>query len=187
MNNVTMIWQEYHSRLLHFIQSRVGEPTVAEDILQDVFIRIGNRLDSLKEDGKLRSWIYQITRNAIIDYYRSHRESIQLPESLSMPEEDITDKIREELARCMRPMIDELPDTYREAILLSEIEGLTQKEVAERQAISLSGAKSRVQRGRGMLKEMLQECCHLDKDHRGKVVDYNAKGGESCKHCSDCQ
>ncbi|OVE81548.1 RNA polymerase sigma factor SigZ [bacterium M21] len=186
MNNIEMVWQAYHSRLLSFIQSRVSDPTIAEDILQDVFIRINKRLDTLKEDSKLRSWIYQITRNAIIDYYRSHRESVEVPESLSMPEEDMTDRIRAELGHCMRPMIDELPTIYREAILLSEIEGVTQKEVADKQGISLSGAKSRVQRGRGLLKEMLQACCHLDTDHRGKIVDYKAKGGDSCKHCSDC-
>jgi RNA polymerase sigma-70 factor, ECF subfamily len=73
-------------------------------------------------------------------------------------------------------MIQLLPENYREAVILSELKGLTQKEVARLQGTSLSGAKSRVQRGRSLLKNMLAECCRLEFDHRGRLCDYEPKG-----------
>ena len=106
----------------------------------------------------------------------------ELPPSLSSPEKDVTDEARRELAGCLVPMIDRLPEKYAEAIRLSEIDGLTQKEVSERQGLSLSGAKSRIQRGRAMLKEMLTDCCRFHFDHQGKVVDYEGKGSK----CGSC-
>lgn len=175
---IEQIWKDYHSRLHGFIQSRVGDPTVADDILQEIFINIFSRIETLKDKNKLESWIYQITRNAIIDYYRSHRKMEQLPEHLAAPAEDLTDKERRESAKCLLPFIDNLPENYREAIMLAEIEGLAQKDVALKQGVSLSGAKSRIQRGRSMVKEMLMECCQFEFDRLGRVIDYEQKDTE---------
>ena len=176
------IWQEYHSRLYSFILSRVNNASIAEDILQDVFLKIQSKISALKENSKLRSWIYQITRNSIIDYYRSHKTMGELPASLSAPEKNLTDEARKEIGGCLLPMIKRLPEKYSEALMLSEIEGLTQKEVAARQELTLSGAKSRVQRGRALMREMLTECCHFHFDHRGRMYDYDGKGSK-CDTC----
>ena len=108
---------------------------------------LGNKLFYCRVNKKLRFWIYQVTRNAIIDYYRSHKSHVELPETLITPEKDDTETARQEIEGCMLPLIKNLPDGYREAAMLSEIEGLTQKHVAEKLGLSLSGAKSRVQRG----------------------------------------
>ena len=89
---------------------------------------------------------------------------------------------RQELEACLRPMIEQLPANYRDALVLSELEGKTQQEVSRDQNISLSGAKSRVQRGRSLLKGMMFECCQLEFDHKGKVIDYNIKN----KGCDTC-
>jgi len=174
-NRIEQIWQEYHTKLYNFIQSRVGAPHVADDILQEVFIRIYSRIDTLREDSKLQSWIYQITRNAIIDHYRSDKTMASLPEILVAPEIDSSEETRQEIASRLVPMIQDVPEHYRQALMLSEIEGLKQKEVAARQGLSLSGAKSRIQRGRAMLKEMLLECCRFEFDHRGRVTDYEGR------------
>lgn len=155
---------------------------MADDILQDVFTRIHTRIGTLKDTNKIKSWIYQITRNAIIDYYRSQKQLVELPESLAAPEEDASEKTRAEIAGWLLPMIRSLPEPYREALILAEIEGLTQREVAKMQGLSLSGAKSRVQRGRSMLKDTLVECCWFEFDHQGKVVDYEKKG-HGCDNC----
>jgi len=183
MDALQQVWQEYHTRLLSFIVSRVSDPTVADDILQDVFLKIQKGLKTLKETNKLKSWIYTITRNTIIDYYRSHKRMEELPESLSSPEKNPTGKARKDIEHCMMPMINNLPDEYRETVILSEIEGLKQKEVAERQNISLSAAKSRIQRGRKMVKEMLIKCCAFELDHQGTMIDYEPKDS-SCDTCS---
>jgi RNA polymerase sigma-70 factor (ECF subfamily) len=179
------IWKEYHDSLHSFILSRVNESSVADDILQDVFMRILSRIDSLKDCDKLHSWIYQITRNVIIDYYRSRKKTSELPPTLTAPDEEFSNTASEDIDACLLPMIRSLADPYREAVMLSEIEGRTQKEIAEQQGISLSGAKSRVQRGRAMIKKMMFGCCRFEFDKRGNVLDYERKGDSDCQ-CEEC-
>ena len=172
------IWAEYHDKLSVFLRTRVAND-VAEDILQDVFVKIHSRIDSLKENTKLESWLYQITRNAVIDYYRSKRPTVDLPDWIEQTQADEDEIIRQELSSCLAPMIEQLPDKYRAAIKLSEIESKTQKEVAEIEKISLSGAKSRVQRGRSILKGMLHECCKFELNNDNQLVDYKRKHPEN--------
>ncbi len=182
MDSTEQIWQEYHHRLHGFIQSRVGDTSLADDILQDVFTRIHSRIDSLRDSRKIQSWIYQITRNAIIDFYRSRKMSEELPESLANIEMNTKEKTREEISNWLLPMIKGLPDIYQQALLLSEIEGLPQKEVARKLGLSLPGAKARIQRGRVRLKKVLVDCCSYKFDRKGNVIDYQSKG-ETCKDC----
>ncbi len=186
MNNSEQIWQEYHDRLHGFIRSRVADPSAADDILQQIFLKIHAKIDTLQETEKIQSWMYQIARNTIIDYYRSHKETKGLPDILESPEEEAHEKTRREIAGCMGPLIEGLPDHYREAITMSEIDGLTQKEVATRQGVSLPGAKARVQRGRKLLKEKLDQCCKIEADRHGNVIDYEPREAGSCA-CSKCE
>lgn len=182
MNSIEQIWREYHHKLHSFIQSRIGDASTADDILQEVFARIHSRIDTLRDSNKIQSWIYQITRNAIIDYYRTHKKMAELPESLSNPEMDSNDKTRQEIAGWLLPMIQSLQEDYFQALMLSEIDGLPQKEVAKKLELSLSGAKARIQRGRALLKKKLLECCSYEFDRKGNVIDYNSKG-ETCDDC----
>ena len=175
------IWHEYHSRLAAFIRGKVAEDA-AEDLLQDIFMKIHLHIDSLKDVTKLESWLYQITRNAITDYYRSRRVSEELPEWIEQPLPEEEDSVRKELSACLEPMVRALPDKYRNAIRLSEMENRTQKEVAEVERISLSGAKSRVQRGRALLKNMLNDCCQFEINNKNQVISYKKKE-KSCKFC----
>ncbi|MCZ6677424.1 MAG: RNA polymerase sigma factor SigZ [Candidatus Poribacteria bacterium] len=183
MNSTEQIWKDYHAKLHSFIQSRVGDASIADDILQEVFLRIHSHLDTLRDNTKIQSWIYQITRNAMTDYFRAQQTTEELPDQLPAPVLDDTESTRQELADCLLPMIENLPEKYRQSVMQSEIEGLTQKALAEKQGISLSGAKSRVQRGRKLIKQMFLDCCLLQFDHRGKVIDYEAKDADCCGKC----
>lgn len=182
MNTSEKVWQEYHSRLRAFIKRRVSDDAATDDILQNVFLKMHTGLASLKDATKLQSWLYQIARNAIIDYFRSQKPTVDIPEWFPQPENDPIEKVAQELSECLQPMIQLLPENYREAVILSELKGLTQKEVAKMQGTSLSGAKSRVQRGRALLKNMLAECCRLEFDHSGRLCDYGQKDG-ACDIC----
>ena len=182
MNTSEKVWQEYHSRLRVFIRSRISDDTTTDDILQNVFLKMHAGLASLKDVTKLQSWLYQIARNTVSDYYRSQKPSVDIPEWLPHPEAGPSDKVTQELSECLQPMIQQLPEKYREAVILSEVKGLTHKEVAQLQGISLSGAKSRVQRGRALLKEMLSDCCRLEFDHSGRLCAYERKG-KACDAC----
>lgn len=183
MNSIDQIWREYAAALHGFIQSRVDDADIADDILQNVFLNIHTRIDSLKDASKLRPWIYQITRNAIIDHYRSQKAHVELPATIMQAEKDNAETARQEIEGCMLPLIRNLPDTYREAVMLSEIEGSTHKQVAEKLGLSLPAAKSRVQRGRIMVKDMLNDCCRFEIDQRGTMVDYQLKASVDKNYC----
>ena len=158
MTEVETLWTEYRAALRRFIRRRVADESSADDLLQDIFLKIHAGIGTLKDHRRVRGWLYQVARNAIIDHYRSRREMEALPEDLATPPKSDR-RAPTELSECVRPMIESLQEPYRGALILSELEGLTQKEVGKKQGVSLSGAKSRVQRGRKMLKEMILSCC----------------------------
>lgn len=176
----TTLWQTHHDALLAFIQSRVADHAIAADILQEVFIKIIDKLDVLREQEKVRSWLYQITRNAIIDYFRKEKVRTRIGEEWGKDEDWEDDTAMQHMESCIRPMIDSLPTKYREALILSEIEGLSQKELAAQLGISYSGAKSRVQRGRLLLKQTLTDCCTFELDRYGKILDYRPNPQPPC-------
>ena len=189
MTTTERVWEAFHTPLQQFIRRRISDEASAEDVLQDVFLKIHQHVETLKDVKKLESWIYQITRNAIIDSYRSSRPMTTLDavEVLGLPEELPDDDVVSELLPCVRAMVRKLPELDRQALVLTEYRGLTQKEMAERLGLSFSGAKSRVQRAREKLKQQLLECCHFELDRRGHIIDYQARchSCETAACCSD--
>ena len=176
------VWEALHVPLQQFIRRRVSDETAAEDVLQEVFLRIHQHIETLKDTKKLESWVYQITRNAIIDSYRrkeKQTETLDGPEMADMTEDLPDDDIVTELFPAVRAMVKSLPEQDRQALVLTEYQGLTQKELGERLGLSFSGAKSRVQRAREKLKQMLLDCCHFEVDRRGHVIDYQPR----CQCC----
>lgn len=173
------IWQQVHERLRSFIAKRVGNETEAEDILQDVFVRVHRHIEQLKEPERLVSWVFQITRHVIIDYYRAsgrHRElPVGLAEDLEAEPAEVSSEFdspaKTELSGCLRPMIDRLSEEYRQAVSLVELDGLTNQQAAHRLGLSVPGMKSRVQRGRRQLRQLLEQCCVIELDGRKGVVD----------------
>lgn len=174
-------WTDVASNLRGYIRTRVNDHAAAEDILQDVFLKALRKEHQLQSSAKVEGWLFLIARNAIIDHYRKHKPSIEVPNDLAADTgEEPEPENAEELRASFRRMVFSLPEPYREALILTEFEGLTQKQLAERLGISLSGAKSRVQRGREKLKEALLECCRFEFDRRGKVIECEPKGPNCC-------
>ena len=166
------IWGKFSHRFRSYIQRRVSNPEDAEDILQEVFVKIHTHVDSLQDDQRLVPWLYSITRNAVIDYYRQNRPGVELSEDLLDESELQEDDPAAQLARGLEEMLACLPEKYRQPLQLAELEGMKQKEVAGHLGLSLSGAKSRVQRGRILLRQALLDCCHFEFDRRGNILDY---------------
>ncbi len=174
------IYLDFDADLRRFLRSRVSDPAAVDDVLQETYLRIHRHADTLRENDRVQSWVYQITRNALVDYYRRQRDSVELPESLALPEDSDDDNLAvRELAGSMRRLIGCLPQKYQQALLLTEFEGLKQYELAEQLGLSLSGAKSRVQRAREKLKDILLDCCHVELDRRGQVLSYSP----NCEEC----
>jgi RNA polymerase sigma-70 factor, ECF subfamily len=171
------LWETFSGPLHQFIRRRVPDPDSADDILQDVFLKIHTHIDTLRSRDRLTSWIYQITRNAIVDYHRAQHPTAELADTIAAPDDLVTvddDAVRE-LSLCVAAMVEQLPEAYREALRLTEYEGLSQKALSERLGISFSGAKSRVQRARARIKEQLLNCCHFQFDYAGRVVEYQPR------------
>jgi RNA polymerase sigma-70 factor (ECF subfamily) len=174
------VYGQFDAPLRRFIRSRIRDTAAAEDVLQDVYLRVHSRLHTLRDCAKLSSWLYQIARNAIVDHYRSRRPAEALPEEIPSLGDPCADDVICELVVGLGPMIDALPEKYRQALRLTVDEGLTQEQVAGRLGLSLSGAKSRVQRARDQLKDMLLDCCHFELDRFGHPIGYE----ERCCCCA---
>lgn len=140
------IWLEFGDTLKRYILKHVADEQGADDIVQDVFVKIHARIETLRDEDRLQSWVYQIARNAINDYYRKSQWAHELDENTPVDADDEDNEIEQRLSRSLRAMVDTLPNEYRQALMLTAFEGLSQKELAERLGLSVSGAKSRVQR-----------------------------------------
>jgi RNA polymerase sigma-70 factor (ECF subfamily) len=173
------LWTQFHASIRAFLVGRVTDRAAVDDLLQEVFVRVHAGIGALRDDAKLKAWIFQIARNVVIDHYRSRSAAVEFDEQSHSGGTTVEEAPLTELAGSLQQMIDALPEPYREAVRMSEIEGRTQKELAIRAGISLSGAKSRVQRGRQMLKDLLMNCCHFEFDSRGGIIEYY-------EHCCCC-
>jgi RNA polymerase sigma-70 factor, ECF subfamily len=182
---VSRIWDESRNRIKGFIAKRINREEDVEDVLQNVFIKIQLNISKLNDPEKLYPWVFQTTRNAIIDFYREGKTQLDSIDEIvnDLAAESEENDVEEEVLSWLEPMIKDLPEIYRNALLLTDIKGLTQKELSEKLDISLSGAKSRVQRGREQLREALTKCCQLEFNQAGKIVEYRPKS-DNCKTCA---
>lgn len=185
---VESIWSEFRGGLRAFLARRLRDPDDVEDLLQEVFLRIHRAGGSPLDAERLPAWLYRTTRNVLIDFYRSRAAAGRhLTRGVAIePAEAVggADAAQDEeaLAACLAPLVERLPEPYREAIRLTAIGGASQVEVARRIGVSTSGMKSRVQRGRRLLRDLVLACCEVDMDRRGGVAKVTPRGGT----CSSC-
>ncbi|MEM8930114.1 MAG: sigma-70 family RNA polymerase sigma factor [Acidobacteriota bacterium] len=173
------LWRDFYAELLVFARRRLGSESEAEDILQAAFLRAHSQLESGTAPANPRGWLYQIVRNLTIDAYRQNarrrettdpRAGVDVPVDEDPDASEIDEDIHTIVARALPIFIEKLKRPYRDALQLVEIEGLTQAEAAARVGLSLSGMKSRVQRARKQLLEVLDQCCAFGFDARNRVI-----------------
>jgi RNA polymerase sigma-70 factor (ECF subfamily) len=188
--NTEAIWQSLRERLIGFVRSRSSCESAADDIVQQVFLRVHQNLSSLRNTERVESWVFQIARNAIADHHRLNSKNAQLEseENSESKENPVDDRgnLNQEVGDWLRELAKRLPDDYRRAIELFELEGVSLKEISKLENISLSGAKSRVQRGRKKLAEQLKRCCELRFDKRGNVLACESENRPSCECDCEC-
>jgi RNA polymerase sigma-70 factor, ECF subfamily len=184
-----LVWRQFGEELQTFVRRRIADQDRADDVVASVLLRVHQNLHTVKDQGRLAAWVYRIARNAITDEYRRRG---QRPEPLDDHEQSVEPEggadlwiddqaaVLAELAACMRPLLEQLPDEFRRALGLVELEGVTQTEAARREGISVSGMKSRVQRARRHLAGLLQQCCELTLDARGLPLDYRSDANCAC-------
>lgn len=181
MKSVEMAWLEYRHHLLLFVHKGVQNKQDAEDIVNEVFEKLVKQYKNNAIPSNISGWLYSVSKNSMIDFYRKRRPTEELPHNLVTECEEIS--VIKELSQCLIPMIKQLPEHYQEAVFLSEIDEKKHKVVASELGISLSAAKSRVLRGKKQLYQVLIDCCVFSQDKFGNTVSFEKKDAESCFFC----
>jgi RNA polymerase sigma-70 factor (ECF subfamily) len=167
------VWNEIEVRLRPYVARRVASAADVDDIVQEIFVRMQRGVAGLRDGERFGGWLYRIAEHVIVDAARARARQplarAELPEP--SPVDGAGGELQEALGECVALFVARLPSPYRQAVTLTDLEGLTQKEAADMLGISLSGMKSRVQRGREKIRDMFDECCRISVDCRGRVVE----------------
>lgn len=183
----TVPWTVFRRRLLSFVQRRIADQTDAEDIVQSVLARAARELQASNQHGDIVAWLFEITRNAVTDHYRQRarrNRHLDAFAALASGDENADGSAEDGaaglggFADCVRPMVAALPEPYRSAVRQVDLEGDSQVALAHEVGLSPSGAKSRVQRGRAMLREAFLRCCLIERSSAGFTVNIEQK--EAC-------
>jgi RNA polymerase sigma-70 factor (ECF subfamily) len=165
----------FRATLRAFVRRRVRDDATADDLTQETLLKVYRSRAAFRDGQRLEAWLYRIARNTLIDYYRRQKPSDELSETLaSEPAEDGAD-FRAAVMEATKRFLEELPEAYREPVRLAELEGLPLAKIALRSGLSLTAVKSRVRRGRAMLKKRLQDCCRFEFDALGKVIGWERR------------
>ena len=174
------------TRLRSFIRSRVRDTATADDLTQETLLKVYRSRATLLDNQRLEAWLYRIARRTIIDHYRQQKPAEELPANLTGEPSDFQDtSMRDELNLSLRRFLEELPVAYREPVRLAEFEGLPLAKIALRLDLGLTAVKSRVQRGRALLKKKLQACCRFELDRFGQIIACERHLPASTGCCAD--
>ena len=187
MSELDTNWVELQSLLTKYVRTKV-DVDVAEDLAHDILLRVLQNEDALAEAENPLAWVYTIAKNRITDYYRKRSNifstnDVDGSETTLIDSESMPESVEDEFSKCLRPLTNRLEPKYKEALLLIDFNEIKQAEAADRIGISISGMKSRVQRGRTKLKEEILACCAIEKDRFGKVIDYKQKNSFNKNQC----
>jgi RNA polymerase sigma-70 factor (ECF subfamily) len=171
---------ELAAKVRGFIRRRVRDDATADDLAQETLLKVYRSRPSLRDGQRLEAWLYRIARTTLIDFYRRNRPGQELPADLAAESESGADEVTGAMTRALRQFLEELPENYREPVRLAEFEGLPLAKIALRLGLSLTAVKSRVRRGRAMLKKKLQDCCRLEFDRMGRIIGYERRAATSC-------
>jgi RNA polymerase sigma-70 factor (ECF subfamily) len=183
----TVNWHEVIARLTQWVRPRVGDPTAADDLVQDILERLVRHGEQLVTVGNPLGWMHRIARNALIDYYRRPRPHVASPEALPPETADAIEAARVALAACLHLLVMQLDPLAREALLATDLGGQSQVEAARAAGITVSTMKARIQRGRQKLRDAVLQCCQVELDRRRGVIDCSRRRtvGESAGMCCD--
>lgn len=177
--NFEQIWINYRGALKGYLTNKISQPDEVDDLLQEILIKTYLKLDSLDSVANLKSWLFKIAHNTVIDYYRKFKP--ELVDELDAIFVEESESVQSELTACILPFIQALPTENADLLMAIDINQVSQKKYAEQLGISYSTLKSRVQKSRQMLKKSYDDCCHFNYDNQGNLMDYERKAcNKSC-------
>jgi len=170
MNCLTTAWNAHAAELRGWLRHRTGNTALADDLLQDLFLRALRQGERFCELHNARAWLFEVARNLLADHLRVSHHMVELPEDLVAQAEDV-DTV-DALTGCLPRVLTELSADDREAITLCDLQGMPQAEFAKHKGLTLSAAKSRVQRARVRLQAQMRVACQVKIDESGMVSDF---------------
>jgi RNA polymerase sigma-70 factor (ECF subfamily) len=176
--DVPALWQEHKNKLRYFILKRVKDPDLANEILQEVLMKVYNFCISKSGVRNISSWLFQIAQNTITDNYRKRSKYTDV-ENINEIESEDQNQAFSEAAKYILPMLEFLPKKYAIPLKLSDIDNIKQAEIAHKLNLSVSATKSRIQRARQLLKAEFITCCHFETDAQGNIISFDIK--DSCE------
>ncbi|MEL7118655.1 MAG: RNA polymerase sigma factor SigZ [Bacteroidota bacterium] len=162
--------EQLYEPLFLYVKKRINVLEDAEDLTQEIFLKLAN--SDTNGVNSLKSWMFNIAKNTIIDFYRKKRVINEIDEDNIYIEDFAENTIAAELSQSISNCINLLPEEYRLVLTLSEIEGMPQKEVAEKLGMNYTTVRSKIQRGRKKLRTLFAECCHVKQGGRGSIIGY---------------
>ncbi|PSW16584.1 RNA polymerase sigma factor SigZ [Photobacterium rosenbergii] len=169
------VWQQYQTSLKRFLHSNVSCPDDVDDLLQDILIKTYQQISTVKDKNKLKSWLFQLANNTIIDFYRKRARGKGVTEDELWYTEG-GESIHRQLSHCILPFIQALPEEDAQLLSAIEINGTSQKDYAEQHGMKYSTLKSRVQKSREKLNRLFNECCEMKLDSHGNIIDFEQRG-----------
>lgn len=167
-------WSVHESALRGYLRHRLGDVHDADELLQDIFLKVLRQGRGFCAVENSHAWLFQVTRNALTDRLRSGREHLPLPEDLPAPVAAAAPPI-DGLSQCLPRVLAELSKADRLTLTLCDIEGQPQQVLADRLGLSLPGAKSRLQRARVRLRQRLVDACQVRFDEAGTVCCFSPR------------
>jgi len=171
--NIFEIWEDYKSTLYRFILNRVPDEQEAKDLLQEVLLKSYQYCSKDKTVLYLKSWLYKIAANTIIDHYKKAGKF--QPLDVNLAAEDESGSMMGEASVYIRALLQLLPEEYAVPLAMYDLKDISQKEIAEKLNLTLVNTKSRIQRGRVKLKERFLECCAVAFDENGEMISFDIK------------
>ncbi len=172
---LAVAYPRFREGLLAFLRSKLSEPAVAEDLLHEVFLKALDALDRGARPGNLPAWLRTIAANALADHYRRSRPTEALPVDLADDGPD-HNQAEQEMAICLIPFINGLPPKYRKVMYATILEGKSGAQLSREMDLTPSAIKSRMARGRAMLREAILDCCHIEASASGEILEYRRRG-----------
>jgi RNA polymerase sigma-70 factor (ECF subfamily) len=170
MKCLSAAWHAHEPELRGWLRHRLGNPAEADDLLQDLFLKALRQGDRFCSVQNARAWLFEVGRNTLADKLRVARVSVALPDDLAAPLDE-TEAV-DALTACLPRVLSELSHEDREAITLCDLQGMAQADFAKARGLSLSAAKSRLQRARQRLKQRMTQGCQVQLDACGRVSDF---------------
>lgn len=169
----TEIYNTYYKDILRYVKSKVKDDATSKDIVQDIFIKIHLKHETVEDKHKIKSWVYTIARNTVNDYFKKTK-FCELADNHELADPQV-ETVNTDFEKCLYPLMKKLPAEYKNVLQITLTNNVSQKQLAEKSGISYSGIKSRIQRAKQKLLNEFRACCGFTTDVYGNVLDNSCK------------